>query len=371
MKREPRIIISGGGTGGHIFPAISIANEIKRVSPDAEILFVGALGKMEMERVPAAGYKIVGLPVAGLKRKLSFSNLLLPFKVLKSLRRAGEILNDFKPDAVVGVGGYASAPLLWMAGRKKIPYLIQEQNSYAGLTNRILSKRAGIICVAYEGMAKFFPEDKILITGNPIREGIKMTTPEMKKEGKRHFGIKDSKRVLLVTGGSLGARTLNTAVQEWIKSHTESDIEIIWQTGKFYKEEIDRFVEENPRGWVRNYAFIDRMDLAFAAADVIVTRAGAGTISELSIAKKACIFVPSPMVAEDHQTHNARSLVERGAALMVKDGEAPQYLMSTAAELIADPVRIEELEEKIGHMGYKDSASVIVHELFKLTGGRE
>ncbi|PKP42820.1 MAG: undecaprenyldiphospho-muramoylpentapeptide beta-N-acetylglucosaminyltransferase [Bacteroidetes bacterium HGW-Bacteroidetes-10] len=371
MNREPRIIISGGGTGGHIFPAISIANEIKRVSPGAEILFVGALGKMEMERVPAAGYKIEGLPVAGLRRKLSLSNLLLPFKVLRSVRKAGKILDEFKPDAVVGVGGYASAPLLWMAGNKKIPYLIQEQNSYAGLTNRILAKRAGIICVAYDGMGKFFPEEKILITGNPVREGIKMTTPKMKLEGRKHFGIAAGKKVLLVTGGSLGARTLNSAVQEWIKTHAECDMDIIWQTGKFYKEEIDHFVAGNPREWVKNFAFIDRMDLAFASADVIITRAGAGTISELSIAKKACIFVPSPMVAEDHQTHNARSLVDKGAALMVKDHEAHQYLMSTAAELITDPQRIEELEEKIGHMGYKDSASVIVHELFKLTGGRE
>ncbi len=370
MKKAMRIIISGGGTGGHIFPAISIANEIMRVSPHSEILFVGALGKMEMERVPAAGYKIEGLPVAGLKRKLSLSNLLLPFKVLKSLRGAAKIIDDFKPDAAIGVGGYASAPLLYMAGRKKIPYLIQEQNSFAGLANRILSKKAKKICVAYEGMNRFFPEDKILITGNPIRSGIQMTTPELKAEAREYFGIKGDKKILLVIGGSLGARTLNTSVEDWISAREASDIEIIWQSGKYYKEEVELFLKENNRKYVKNCEFIDRMDLAYAAADVIITRAGAGTISELSVAKKACIFVPSPNVAEDHQTCNAKALVDKRAAMMVKDAEAHQYLMSTAMELLNDTSKIEELEENIGRMGYKQSASIIVNEVFKLTGNK-
>lgn len=366
MSSVNKIIISGGGTGGHIFPAISIANEIMRKDPNAEILFVGALGKMEMERVPQAGYKIEGLPVAGLKRKLSFSNLLLPFKVLRSLRIAGSIIDRFNPNVVVGVGGYASAPLLWMAGRRGIPYLIQEQNSYAGLANRILSKKASVICTAYEGMGRFFPEEKILVTGNPVRDGIALTTPALKAEGKQFFGIADNQRVLLVTGGSLGARTLNTAVQDWIKSHENCSFRIIWQTGKFYKEEMDAFVTSNRRAYVNHFAFLDRMDLAIAAADVIVTRAGAGTISELSIAGKACIFVPSPMVAEDHQTHNAMTLVKKGAAMMIKDSEAGEYLMNSAAELIEDRLRIEELEEKIKQMAFTDAASVIVNELFKL-----
>ena len=366
MSSVNKIIISGGGTGGHIFPAISIANEIMRKDPNAEILFVGALGKMEMERVPQAGYKIEGLPVAGLKRKLSFSNLLLPFKVLRSLRIAGSIIDRFNPNVVVGVGGYASAPLLWMAGRRGIPYLIQEQNSYAGLANRILSKKASVICTAYEGMGRFFPEEKILVTGNPVRDGIALTTLALKAEGKQFFGIADNERVLLVTGGSLGARTLNTAVQDWINSHENCSFRIIWQTGKFYKEEMDAFVTSNRRAYVNHFAFLDRMDLAIAAADVIVTRAGAGTISELSIAGKACIFVPSPMVAEDHQTHNAMTLVKKGAAMMIKDSEAGEYLMNSAAELLEDRLRIEELEEKIKQMAYTDAASVIVNELFKL-----
>jgi UDP-N-acetylglucosamine--N-acetylmuramyl-(pentapeptide) pyrophosphoryl-undecaprenol N-acetylglucosamine transferase len=366
MNRVKKIIISGGGTGGHIFPAISIANEIRRREPDTEILFVGALGKMEMERVPQAGYPIEGLPVAGLKRRFSLSNLLLPFKTAKSLKMAGKILERFKPDAVVGVGGYASAPLLYMAGRRNIPYLIQEQNSYAGLANRILSKKASVICTAYEGMGRFFPEDKILVTGNPVREQIKLTTPELKRESREFFGISKERSVLLVTGGSLGARTLNNAVKEWILSNPVCDFTIIWQTGKYYKEEIDLFMSQNQRDYITHLAFIDRMDLAIAAADVIITRAGAGTISELSIAGKACIFVPSPMVAEDHQTHNAMTLVKRGAAMMIKDEEAPVYLMNTAAELLADRGRIEDLEEKIKQLAYTDAASVIVNELFKL-----
>lgn len=366
MNSVNKIIISGGGTGGHIFPAISIANEIMKKDPNAEILFVGALGKMEMERVPQAGYKIEGLPVAGLKRKFSLSNLLLPLKVLRSLRMAGGIIDRFNPKVVIGVGGYASAPLLWMAGRRGIPYLIQEQNSYAGLANRILSKKASVICTAYEGMGRFFPEERILVTGNPVRDGIKLTTPALKSAGKRFFGISDNERVLLVTGGSLGARTLNTAVQDWIKIHENCSFRIIWQTGKFYKEEMDAFMASNSRAYVNHFAFLDRMDLAIAAADVIVTRAGAGTISELSIAGKACIFVPSPMVAEDHQTHNAMTLVKNGAAMMIKDSEASEYLMNSAAELIEDRLRIEELEEKIKQMAYTDAASVIVNELYKL-----
>ncbi|MFA5849634.1 MAG: undecaprenyldiphospho-muramoylpentapeptide beta-N-acetylglucosaminyltransferase [Bacteroidales bacterium] len=366
MRENFRVIISGGGTGGHIFPAISIADAIKKLYPDSEILFVGALGKMEMERVPAAGYKIVGLPVAGLKRKLDIDNLKLPFRILKSLKMAGKIIDDFKPDAVVGVGGYASGPILWMAGQRGIPYLIQEQNSFAGLTNRILGRRAKKICVAYEGMERFFYANKILITGNPVRAGIVETTSENKDAAIEFFGLDPQKKTILVVGGSLGARTLNSCIKNWITDNIESNIQIIWQYGKFYKADITAFMEKNKRDYIKESEFIKRMDHAFAAADVVITRAGAGTISELCIAKKACIFVPSPNVTEDHQTHNAMALVNKKAALLVEDSDAEKRLMDIAVTLAEDPKRVAEMEHNISGLAYSNSAETIAKEVINL-----
>ncbi|MCF0172666.1 MAG: undecaprenyldiphospho-muramoylpentapeptide beta-N-acetylglucosaminyltransferase [Bacteroidales bacterium] len=363
-----RIIISGGGTGGHIFPAISIADALRRSGSGCEILFVGALGKMEMERVPAAGYNIIGLPVAGLQRKLTLKNLTLPAKVAASLRKARAIIKEFKPDVVVGVGGYASAPMLWQASRMKIPCLIQEQNSYAGLTNKLLGKRVRKICVAYEGMDKFFPEDKILFTGNPLREGIKPPTAEMREEGYRYYNLNPSKKTLLIVGGSLGARTLNESVQRWMvgREGRECDFQVLWQSGKYYREGIATFLKDHPCPDVHNVTFIDRMDLAYAVADVIVSRAGAGTISELCVTGKATIFVPSPNVAEDHQRHNAMALVEKGAALMVADDEARDKLMGTAAELLSDSGAVRNMERAILELGRSDAADVIAAEVLKL-----
>jgi UDP-N-acetylglucosamine--N-acetylmuramyl-(pentapeptide) pyrophosphoryl-undecaprenol N-acetylglucosamine transferase len=366
MKKGLRVIISGGGTGGHIFPAISIANAILKESPESEILFVGALGKMEMERVPAAGYKIEGLPVAGLKRKLDPENLALPLKLYKSIKRAGSIISEFKPDVAVGVGGYASGPLLWMAGRRGVPYLLQEQNSYAGLTNRILGRKAEKICVAYQGMERFFSKERIIITGNPIREEIRETTQELREEAINFFGLNNEKKTILVVGGSLGARTLNSCMKNWILNNKSGNIQVLWQYGKYYKKEIVDFTEKNPGELVKAFEFIKRMDLAFAAADIVITRAGAGTISELCVAKKACIFVPSPIVTEDHQTHNAMALVKKEAAMLIPDNEAESRLMSVAMELVCDKNRIKEMEENISKMAYRDSANVIASEVIKL-----
>ena len=297
-RRKIRAIISGGGTGGHIFPALSIAGKLKEANPDTEILFVGAEGKMEMEKVPAAGYRIIGLPVAGLQRKLTLSNLALPFKILKSLRMAGRIIRDFKPDIAIGVGGYASAPLLWTASRKGIPTLIQEQNGFAGLANRILGKKAGCICTAYEGMERFFPADRIVLTGNPIRKEIVPATAEMKAEAMSFYGLDPAKRHIFIVGGSLGSRTLNRSVMGWIQAGCPGgeDVEIIWQCGKYYKKEVDAFMDGESGKVscgciVRHYDFIARMDLAYAAADVVVSRSGAISVSELCEAHKAVIFV--------------------------------------------------------------------------------
>lgn len=364
---NPRIIISGGGTGGHIFPALSIADAIRAIRPEAEILFVGAEGRMEMERVPAAGYPIKGLPVAGLKRKLTLSNLALPFKVLKSICMAGSIIKDFKPDVVVGVGGYASAPVLWSASHRGIPTLIQEQNSYAGLTNKIVGKRARRICVAYEGMERFFPADRIILTGNPIRKSINRPTEEERKEGYEFFGLDPKKKTIFVVGGSLGSGTLNNAMRKWVdEKASTADYQIIWQSGRFYKAGVDAFLADRNLDNVRNYDFISRMDLAFAVADVIISRAGAGTISELCVAGKATIFVPSPNVTEDHQTHNAMALVRKDAALIVRDCEAVEKLMQTAEELLADGQRIRTLEENIIKLALKDAGEVIAKEVLSL-----
>ena len=364
---KPRIIISGGGTGGHIFPALSIAGSIKELCPEADILFVGAEGKMEMERVPAAGYRIIGLPVAGLQRKLSLQNLALPGKVAKSIRKAGDIIREFKPDVAVGVGGYASAPLLWSASRKGIPYLIQEQNSYAGLTNKILSKKASCICTAYEGMERFFPADRIILTGNPIRKEIAPATKEQRAEGYRFYGLDPDKKTLFVVGGSLGCGTLNRVMRKWVEARAASaDYQVIWQCGKFYKSGVDAFMAGRTVPNLVYTDFIQRMDLAYAVADLLVSRAGAGTISELCVAGKATIFVPSPNVSEDHQTHNAMALVGKNAALMVRDAEAEAKLIDTAEGLLADPARLADLERNILKLGRKDASEVIAKEVLKL-----
>ena len=371
--RKLRVIISGGGTGGHIFPALSIANKLKEENPETEILFVGAEGRMEMEKVPAAGYEIVGLPIAGLQRKLTLSNFALPFKILKSLSLARKTLKKFRPDIAIGVGGYASAPLLWTAGRLGIPTLIQEQNGFAGLTNKILGKKAKSICVAYEGMERFFPADRIVLSGNPIRKDIVPATEQMKEEGYKFYGLDPKAKHIFIVGGSLGSRTLNEAMKAWINEGCPggSDIEIIWQCGKYYKASVDQFMEEARKAGkdvskIQHSDFIQRMDLAYAVADVVISRSGASSVSELCAARKATIFVPSPNVTEDHQTHNAMALVNKDAALIVKDVEASKKLMQTACELIESPERIAVLEDNIGKLALRDAAKTIVDEIYKI-----
>ena len=371
--RPLRAIVSGGGTGGHIFPAVSIAKKLKEVNPDTEILFVGAEGKMEMEKVPAAGFKIVGLPIVGMQRQLTWANIVndvqVPFKVLKSVFLARKILKEFRPDVVIGVGGYASAPLLWAASGMKIPCLIQEQNGFAGLTNKLLGKRVQSICVAYEGMERFFPSDRIVLSGNPIRKEVSTPpTPEMKEEGVKHFGLDPEKKHLFIVGGSLGSGTLNKSVKKWIKDGCPGgeDIDIIWQCGKYYKAGIDTFMQENPVKGVGHYDFISRMDLAYAAADVVISRSGASSVSELCAMGKAVVFVPSPNVAEDHQTHNAMALVRRDAAMLVKDVDAPEALLSTAIGLMHDPEKIAKLEKNAEAMALRDAAQTICDEIYRI-----
>lgn len=375
--RPIRAIISGGGTGGHIFPAVSIANKLKELNSETEILFVGAEGKMEMEKVPAAGYRIVGLPMVGLQRQLNLKNIIndiqVPFKVLSSIHKAGKVIDDFKPEIAIGVGGYASAPLLWKATRKKVPCLIQEQNGFAGLTNKLLAKKVGSICVAYDGMEKFFPADKIVKSGNPIRADIVPATPEMVTEGLGSYGLTPGKKHLLIIGGSLGSGTLNRSMRKWISDGCPGgeDVEVIWQCGRYYKEGVDKFMEEaraagKPVENIHHTDFIGRMDLAYAVADVVISRSGASSVSELCVAHKACIFVPSPNVAEDHQTHNAMALVSKDAALLVKDKDAEQELLKTAMSLINDSARIAEIEKNIAPLALADAAQVIADEVYRL-----
>ena len=371
-----RVIISGGGTGGHIFPALSIANKLKDLNPETEILFVGAEGRMEMEKVPAAGYKIVGLPITGLQRRLDLSNFALPFKILKSIMMARKLLKEYKPDIAIGVGGYASAPLLWVAGRLGIPTLIQEQNGFAGLTNKIVAKNAKKICVAYEGMERFFPADRIILSGNPIRKEIVPPTPQMKAEGYEFYGLNPEKKHLFIVGGSLGSGTLNKSVRKWIQEGKPGgeNLEVIWQCGKIYKKDVDAFMAEmeaKQEGSTKNiwYSdFIQRMDLAYAVADVVISRSGASSVSELCAANKATIFVPSPNVAEDHQTHNAMALVRKDAGMIVKDIEAPEKLLSTACELLGNPEKIETLEKNIALLAKTDAAMTIAKEVYTAIG---
>lgn len=371
--RKIRAIISGGGTGGHIFPALSIADKLKELNPETEILFVGAEGRMEMDRVPAAGYKIIGLPITGLMRKLTLSNLALPFKVLKSVRIAKKLIRDFKPDIAIGVGGYASAPLLFAAGRMNVPTLIQEQNGFAGLTNKLLGKKAKSICVAYEGMERFFPADRIIISGNPIRKEIVAADEAMKKEALEFYSLDPEMKHIFIVGGSLGSATLNNSMKKWIEDGCPAGegIQVIWQCGKYYKPSIDEFMERMKAEGkdncnIRYSDFIKRMDLAYAAADVVITRSGASSVSELCAAHKAAIFVPSPNVTEDHQTHNAMALVNKGAGMIVKDSEAVESLMKTACSLIDNPEKITLMEKNIAALAKTDAAMTIAEEVYKI-----
>ena len=372
-----RIIISGGGTGGHIFPAVSIANKMKELNPASEILFVGAEGKMEMEKVPAAGYKIIGLPIVGLQRQLNIRNIIndlkAPFKVLASIRKAGRIIREFHPDIAIGVGGYASAPLLWAAERHGIPTLIQEQNGFAGLTNKILGKKAGCICVAYENMDRFFPADKIVMSGNPIRKEIVPATEQMREEGFAYYHLDPARKHILVTGGSLGSGTLNRAMKKWISDGCPGgeDVEVLWQCGKYYKSGIDSFMEgisgsRETSARIHYSDFIGRMDLAYAACDIVIARSGASTVSELCAAGKAALFVPSPNVAEDHQTHNAMALVRKDAAVLVKDSEAQEKLMPEALKLLGEPEKIRSMQKNISALAMRDAAGTIAEEAYRL-----
>lgn len=361
-----RVIVSGGGTGGHIFPAVSIANAIKAKHPQAEILFVGAEGRMEMHRVPAAGYKIIGLPIAGFDRKNMFKNIIVLWKILKCERLAKKVIKDFKPMVAVGVGGYASGPTLKVAGSMGIPTLIQEQNSYAGVTNKILAKSAKKICVAYEGMERFFPKEKIVLTGNPVRQGL-VDSRISKAEASEKFGLDKNLKTVLIIGGSLGARTLNESVLGHLDEIRNSDVQFIWQTGKYYSDEIKkRMSEVKPLDNLRVMDFISDMDYAYAVADLVVSRAGAGSISELCVLNKPAILIPSPNVAEDHQTKNAMALANKSAAILLKDADAPEKLVEMAINTVNDSDMLRTLAENAGKMAFRNSADVIADEVCKL-----
>lgn len=366
MKDNLRIIISGGGTGGHIFPAVSIANAIKEQHPDTEILFVGAEGRMEMQRVPAAGYKIIGLPVAGFDRKHLLKNISVLIKLLRSQLKARQIIKDFKPHAAVGVGGYASGPTLKMAGMMGIPTLIQEQNSYAGVTNKLLAKKACKICVAYEGMERFFDKEKIILTGNPVRQGLLNHTIS-REEAIRSFGLDPQKKTILIIGGSLGARTINNCVMQGLEKIKNSGVQFIWQTGKFYINEAKACVAQAGNlPMLYTTDFISDMAAAYSAADLVISRAGAGSISEFCLLQKPVILVPSPNVAEDHQTKNALALVNKEVALYVKDSEATQKLLDLAIATVGQADTLTKLSTNIAKLAFKDSANVIANEVYKL-----
>lgn len=360
-----RIMISGGGTGGHIFPAISIANTFRRRFPEAEILFVGAEDRMEMEKVPAAGYPIVGLPVSGFNRSNLLKNVKVLARLVKSLRLAKKTIRDFKPDIAVGVGGYASGPTLWMAASLGIPTLIQEQNSYAGVTNKLLAKKAGRICVAYDGMEKFFPADRIVVTGNPVRQNL-MDAVGKREEALAFFGLSPEKKTILVVGGSLGARTINRSIQGGLDAFFASDVQVIWQTGRYYYTEASKHLKAYRGMPVWCSDFITRMDYAYVAADLVISRAGASSISELCLLKKPVVLVPSPNVAEDHQTKNAQALVDKQAAVMVADREAERLLVPTALEIVRDEARLASLSTHISELALEQSAERIVDEIMKI-----
>jgi UDP-N-acetylglucosamine--N-acetylmuramyl-(pentapeptide) pyrophosphoryl-undecaprenol N-acetylglucosamine transferase len=359
-----RVIIGGGGTGGHIFPAISIANALRSADKEIDILFVGALNKIEMEKVPEAGYKIIGLPVAGFQRKLSLKNISFFLKLWKSMLKSKAIIRDFNPAVAVGVGGYASGPILKAAARRHIPIVIQEQNSYAGITNRLLAKSASKICVAYEGMERFFPAKSIILTGNPVRRDIINISSDA-ESALLHFGLDPKKQTILILGGSLGARTINNSIIASLTS-VPDEIQILWQCGKLYYNEMKAGLEASGKKNIVLKEFIREMDLAFCAADVIISRAGAGTISELAIVGKPVILVPSPNVAEDHQTQNALSLVNKDAAILVKDSEAPEMLMARVLALVKNEQDKKKLSDNLKRLAIPDSADRIAKEIIKL-----
>ncbi|MBR2629936.1 MAG: undecaprenyldiphospho-muramoylpentapeptide beta-N-acetylglucosaminyltransferase [Bacteroidaceae bacterium] len=367
QNRPLRVIVSGGGTGGHIFPAVSIANAIKKQHPEAEILFVGAEGRMEMQRVPAAGYKILGLPVRGLIRPLwSPKNVGVMLDFLKSKKMVKDIIKDFKPQVAVGVGGYASAPTLNAAYAMGIPCLIQEQNSYAGVTNKSLAKKAQKVCVAYSGMERFFPVDKIIMTGNPVRQNL-LDTKMTKEEARSSFGLDPDKKTVLMIGGSLGARTMNESVLKHLDEIRNSDVQFIWQTGKYYSQDIAEALtqkEDVPNMKVMD--FIGSMDNAYAAADIVVSRAGASSISELCLLGKPCILVPSPNVAEDHQTKNALALSTKDAAIFIADKDARDMLIATVLRTVEDDAKLTSLSANVKKLAFHNSADVIAEEVYKL-----
>lgn len=366
METAKRIIISGGGTGGHIFPAIAIANALRQIDSRTEILFVGALGKMEMDKVPAAGYQIIGLDIKGFQRNNLLKNLALPFKVLKSVLHASTIIKNFKPNVVVGVGGYASGPLLYAASLKNVPILIQEQNSYAGITNKYLGKKASKICVAFDGMEAFFPASKIIKTGNPIRQAS-VAIEGKRNEALQYFGLSPIKKTILLTGGSLGAGTLNKTILTGLAKLEENHIQLIWQTGKYYyKGIIEQYGNRSKDAGIKIYEFLNRMDFAYAAADVIISRAGAGTIAELCMVQKPVILVPSPNVAEDHQTKNANALIDKNCALLVTDKNAETDLVDAAIKLLNDSKLMETLSNNIAQLALPNADTDIAKQIFKL-----
>jgi UDP-N-acetylglucosamine--N-acetylmuramyl-(pentapeptide) pyrophosphoryl-undecaprenol N-acetylglucosamine transferase len=358
-----KVIISGGGTGGHIFPAISIANALKEIDNSIAILFVGAEGRMEMEKVPASGYEIVGLPVAGLQRRLTLKNLSFPFKLLKSLSRAAKIIRDFNPDIVVGVGGYASWPALWQAQRMGVPTLIQEQNSYAGLTNKLLAKKADAVCVAYQNMERFFPEKKIHYTGNPVRQDL-FGLDKLRNESMQFFGFDTDAPVVLALGGSLGARTINESIAGSLDEFENNNIRLIWQTGKHYFATASKLSEGKQH--IKVFDFIHKMNYAYSAANIIISRAGAGTISELCIVGKPAVLIPSPNVSEDHQTKNAMALVNENAAIMIKDEDAKNKLTATVIELINIDPLIDTLSRNISALSMPDASKEIVNRILTI-----
>ncbi|RKR07806.1 UDP-N-acetylglucosamine-N-acetylmuramylpentapeptide N-acetylglucosamine transferase [Maribacter vaceletii] len=353
-----KFILSGGGTGGHIYPAIAIANELKKRYPNAEFLFVGAKDRMEMEKVPEAGYKIEGLWITGLQRKLTLKNLMFPFKLISSLLRARKIVSQFKPNAVIGTGGFASGPLLKIASGRKVPCLLQEQNSYAGVTNKLLKDAVAKICVAYDGMEKFFPAHKIVKTGNPVREDLIALTGN-KKEALSFFELQENKQTLVVLGGSLGARRINKLIEKKIGFFKEAGLQIIWQCGKLYFEEYKKYNSDT----VKVMAFINKMNYAYASADVIISRAGAGSVSELSIVGKPVVFIPSPNVAEDHQTKNAMALVNNNAAILVKEKDLDADFDTVFSGLIASKEKQEEISKNIKNMALPNATKDIVDQI--------
>ena len=365
MDEELRIIISGGGTGGHIFPAVSIANAIKAKRPDAKILFVGALGRMEMQRVPAAGYEIKGLPIQGFDRKNLLKNFKVLYKIWKSQRMAKKIIRDFRPMAAVGVGGYASGPTLNKAAAMGIPCLIQEQNSYAGVTNKLLAKKADKICVAYDNMERFFPAEKIIMTGNPVRQAL-LDTKMTKEEAIKSFGLDPSKKTILIVGGSLGAGTVNKSVMQHLDEIAESGVQVIWQTGKYYNADINEQLKGRDLPMIKVLDFISDMGAAYKAVDLVISRAGASSISEFCLLGTPVILVPSPNVAEDHQTKNAMALVDKDAALYVKDADAPEQVISLALKTVQDEAKLRSLSENILKLALPNSADIIADEVIRL-----